>query len=116
MGRATASNDVFRAIADSTRREILICLGAGQRTVKELSDSFAISDPAVSQHLRVLREVGLVHATKQVRTRVYHLDPVGLKTVFDWVSHFHTFWDVKVDALEEQLARKCKKTNTKGKH
>lgn len=116
MGRVAASNDVFRAIADSTRREILICLGAGQRTVKELSDSFAISDPAVSQHLRVLRDVGLVHATKHGRTRIYHLDADGLRNVFDWVSHFHTFWDVKLDALEEHLERKSKKTKTKGKY
>jgi DNA-binding transcriptional ArsR family regulator len=79
------AEEVFRAIADPTRRRILDILAAeGTRPVNELSRRFAMSQPAVSQHLRVLRGAGLVRVRRQGRLRVYSVDPEPLRDVYHW--------------------------------
>jgi DNA-binding transcriptional ArsR family regulator len=80
------AEEVFRAIADPTRRRILDILAAeGARPVNELAGRFAMSQPAVSQHLRVLRGAGLVRVRRQGRLRVYSVDPEPLRDVYRWV-------------------------------
>jgi DNA-binding transcriptional ArsR family regulator len=91
--RVTESSDaVFRAIADPTRRNMLELLRRRERTVQELSAPFAISQPAVSQHLAVLRHAGLVSTRRAGRNRVYRLEPASLEAVDDWVEHYRHFW------------------------
>jgi len=91
--------DPFRAISDPTRRAILDLLAAGERTASELGAPFPISQPALSQHLRVLRDAGLVRSRKEGRLRVYAVAPEPLRLVHDWVAHYEAFWTDKLDAL-----------------
>ena len=87
------ANTLFRAIAHPARREILTLLAVSDRSVKELTSSFHISQPAVSQHLRELREAKLVTSNKVGSEQMYHLTGAPLKTVFDWCLQYRTFFD-----------------------
>ena len=93
------TTDIFRAISDPTRRAILDLLENGERTVSELGEPFPISQPALSQHLKVLREAGVVTLRRDGRFRLYRLDPVPLKEIHDWVGHYERFWTEKLDRL-----------------
>ena len=103
MSRSTASADVFAAIADPTRRAILDQLRHGEQPVKQLAEPFAMSLPAISQHLQVLCEVGLVQMRKAGRQRLYRLNPEPLKQISDWIAHYEEFWQEKLDALGNYL-------------
>jgi DNA-binding transcriptional ArsR family regulator len=103
MHRARASADVFRAIADPTRRAILDRLRAGPAPVGALSEDFAQSRPAISKHLRVLREARLVVEQRAGRTRVYELRPRGLQRVAGWVEGYRLLWQNNLDALKRYL-------------
>ena len=94
---ATESVDVYRAIADPTRRRILEILIEEPRSVGALCEPFEMSQPAISQHMRILREAQLVEVNAEWRHRIYRVTPQGLKGVHEWVRHFERFWD---DALE----------------
>ena len=99
--------DVFTAIADQSRRALLLRLATeGERSVTELLEPFSISQPAVSKHLRILREVGLVRSRKEGRERIYKIEASRLRDVFDWLSYFEKYWDEKLDALGEYLDNK----------
>jgi len=99
------SPDVFRAVSDPTRRQMLRLLRGGERTAAELAQPFAISQPAVSQHLRVLRESGLVDVRKAGRHRIYRLDPRPLQEVVDWAQYFEGFWRKRLSAFGRELDR-----------
>jgi DNA-binding transcriptional ArsR family regulator len=103
MSRSTASADIFQAIADPTRRAILDCLQRGEQPVKHLAEPFTMSLPAISQHLQVLCEAGLVTQRRSGRQRIYQLNPASLKLVSDWVSQYEQFWTTKLDALGKYL-------------
>lgn len=103
MSRNTSSADIFHAIADPTRRAILDQLQQGKQPVKQLAAPFAISLPAISQHLQILCNVGLVTQQRYGRQRLYQLNPTPLKQVSDWVSQYEQFWQAKLDALGEYL-------------
>ena len=96
--------DVFRATSDPTRREILRLLAEGPRPAGELVRAFEISQPAISRHLRVLRDAGLVGTTVSGRERVYALQPQPLREIYDWVVFYERFWDGRLDALDEFLS------------
>lgn len=93
------ADTVFRAVADPTRRAVLELLRERDRSVSELAEPFRMTQPAVSQHLRVLRNAGLVRARKDGRRRVYRLEAARLREVYDWAEHFARFWPRKLDAL-----------------
>ena len=95
--------DTFPAIADETRRTLLVQLSDGERSVSELAAGHAISRSAVSQHLKILLDAGLVEARQEGRTRFYRLTPLRLIEVVDWLNHFDTFWDEKLQALRSYL-------------
>jgi DNA-binding transcriptional ArsR family regulator len=95
--------DVYSAIADPTRRRILDLLAADGRSVTQLAEPFRMSRPAVSQHLRVLREAGLVREQKAGRQRIYRLAPDGLREVDDWLAGYRRFWRARLTALGEYL-------------
>ncbi len=94
MMAAAKTADVYTAIADGTRRSLLLRLAReGERSVSDLLEPLAMSQPAVSKHLRVLRQAGLVRSRQDGRTRLYRVDARKLREVFDWVSHFDIYWD-----------------------
>ncbi|QDU65697.1 ArsR/SmtB family transcription factor [Engelhardtia mirabilis] len=89
----------FRAIADPSRRTILDLLAEGERSVTQLLEHFDFSQPALSKHLRVLRDAGLVTARSASRRRLYGLRAEGLRSVAEWVRHYEQFWTERLDAL-----------------
>jgi DNA-binding transcriptional ArsR family regulator len=100
MARAATTSDVFNAIAEPQRREILALLRAGERPVTELARELDMSQPGASKHLRVLREVGLVRGRKEGKQRVYGLDARGLRPVHEWTSGFEQLWTERLDRLD----------------
>lgn len=95
--------DVFDAIADPTRRQILRLLAGEDLPVQALSAEFPISRPAISKHLRVLRESGLVTERKVGRRRYYQLQPAALREVGEWVAYFDRYWQERLDALRAHV-------------
>lgn len=106
MPRRQAHATVFHAIADPTRRAMLELLGTGDKSAGELGEPSRLTQPAVSQHLRVLREAGLVRQRKHGRQRIYSLDATPLEGVADWVSYFEQFWDRRLPRLGAFLDRR----------
>jgi DNA-binding transcriptional ArsR family regulator len=103
MARPGAAETVFQAIADPTRRAILQLLGEGEQTVSELVAPFASTQPAISQHLKVLREAGLVRDRRAGRQRIYRLEPGPLQEVVDWCGYFERFWPERLEKLRSLL-------------
>jgi DNA-binding transcriptional ArsR family regulator len=97
--------DVTRAIADEVRRDILVMLRRGPMTAGAIAGRFDISRPAVSRHLRVLREHGLVHDVESGRERIYRLDVAPLAALDDWLAQFRDGWAQRLDALDTEIAR-----------
>ena len=97
------SVDVFQAIAHPTRRRLLDELVDGEASVNTLAAPFTMSRPAVSQHLRILREAGLVAERRVGRERIYRLQPEPLRQVDDWVRRYERFWSHKLGALGDYL-------------
>jgi len=106
MHRARASQDVFRAVADPTRRAILDRLRAGPANAGALAAEFRTSRPAVSKHLRVLREARLVDSVRLGRERVYEFDPVPLQTIAGWIEGYRAFWQHSLTSLKRHLEGK----------
>ena len=100
---AGAENRIFQALADPSRRAILESLTRGEAAVKELTARFAISQPAVSQHLAALREAGLVQGRREGRCVYYRVKPRGMKPLIDWIAHYRAFWTDHIDRLERLL-------------
>jgi DNA-binding transcriptional ArsR family regulator len=94
----------FEALADPTRRRIVELLGARERSAGELVAEFELSAPAVSQHLKTLREAGLVTVRVDAQRRIYALDPAALAEIDDWLARVRRFWPARLDALERQLS------------
>jgi len=103
MSRAQAHADVFRAIADPTRRAILDRLRAGPAPVNALAEDFAQTRPAISKHLRVLREAALVTEQRSGRERLYQLEPRRLQPVASWVEGYRGFWLSSLNNLKRYL-------------
>jgi DNA-binding transcriptional ArsR family regulator len=97
--------DVFEALADPTRRRILELVAAGERTAGELAAEFATSRPAVSRHLRVLREAGLVTWRGEAQRRLYRLDDTPLAEAGAWIEQTRSNWAARLDAFERHLDR-----------
>ncbi|MBZ9851759.1 metalloregulator ArsR/SmtB family transcription factor [Mesorhizobium sp. CA14] len=103
MPQAEQDRSVFRAIADPTRRAILDRLRKGPAPVNELASAFAQSRPAISKHLRILRELNVVSERRQGRERVYQLEPAELKDVADWILPYRGFWQQSLGNLKSYL-------------
>jgi DNA-binding transcriptional ArsR family regulator len=106
MSRIQAKTDAFRAIADPTRRAILDRLRAGPANAGTLAADFRSSRPAVSKHLRVLREARLVIDTKIGRERLYAVNPVPLQSVAGWLEGYRAFWQASLTRLKRNLEEK----------
>jgi DNA-binding transcriptional ArsR family regulator len=106
MHRARAHADVFRAIADPTRRALLDRLRAGPAAVNVLASDFDHSRPAISKHLRILREARLVDERRSGRERLYELRPASLQQVAGWIEGYRSFWQVSFTNLKRYLEAK----------
>jgi DNA-binding transcriptional ArsR family regulator len=95
--------DAFEAISDPTRRQILGLLRDGERTAGDVAAQFSVSRPAVSRHLRVLRESGFIAARGEAQRRLYRLRPDALVEVAAWLDGYRAFWEARLDALERHL-------------
>jgi DNA-binding transcriptional ArsR family regulator len=106
MHRPKATADVFRAIADPTRRGILDRLRAGPAPVNALASDFEQSRPAISKHLRILREANLVSEARSGRERLYRIEPAPLRGVVKWMETYRPFWEVSLGNLKRHLEKR----------
>jgi len=95
--------DVFQAIADPVRRKIIALLSEQALTVNAVATHFDISRPAVSKHLRILDECGVIQMTQNGRERVCFIQPKELMTVADWLAQYQKLWEGKLDSFENYL-------------
>ena len=103
MARAATTTDAFNAVAELRRRQILDLLASGERPVGELVRGLGMSQPLVSKHLRVLREVGAVEVRDEGRRRMYRLNARALKPIHDWVRGYERFWSERFDRMDAVL-------------
>ena len=103
MARAATTTDAFNAVAEPRRRQILDVLAGGERPVNELVALLDLTQPQVSKHLRVLREVGAVQVREDGRRRLYRLDSRALKPIHDWVKAYERSWTERFDRLDSVL-------------
>ena len=103
MPRASTTSDVFNAVADAHRREILDVLMAGEKAVGAIVDGLPLSQPQVSKHLRVLSQVGLVSCRPDGRRRLYRLAPEQLRPVRDWVASYEGAINDRLDRMDDYL-------------
>lgn len=109
MPRAATTTDVFNAIAEPRRRQIIEILARrGALAVGALVVALGLPQPAVSKHLGVLREVGVVSVDKSGRQRVYRLNPQELKSVYDWAKAFEHFWGHQLDRIKQRAEEKSR--------
>ncbi len=97
-------DSLFTALSDSTRRGIVARLGAGEATVKELAEPYAMSMQAVSQHIRVLERAGLISQGRHRQTRPCRLEPEALGVALSWIEQSRRTWSERMDRLETHLA------------
>ena len=105
--------DVFQAIADPTRREIINMLSHRSLNLNSVADQFTVSRPAISKHIKILTECGLVVIKQQGRERYCEAKLDKLNDVSDWVEQYRKFWTARLDSLEEYLNEIQKKKNKK---
>ena len=103
MARSPASSDVFNAVAEPRRREILDVLITGEKAVGAIVDDLSMSQPQVSKHLRVLSEVGLVSCRAEGRHRLYRLEPARLRPFHEWLSQYEQAWNDRMDRVDDYL-------------
>jgi DNA-binding transcriptional ArsR family regulator len=103
MARAATTTDVFNAVAEPRRRQLLDALAGGERPVNDLVRALGLPQPQVSKHLRVLREVGAVDVRDQGRQRLYRLNGSALKPIHDWVRHYERLWSDRLGQLDVVL-------------
>ena len=108
MPRAATTADVFNAVAEERRRDILDVLSAGELAVGDLVDRLVLPQPLVSKHLKVLRDVDVVRARNVGRTRRYRVNGLALRPVHDWVGRFEQLWNERYDRLDDYLVELMK--------
>jgi DNA-binding transcriptional ArsR family regulator len=103
VARASTTSDVFNAIAEASRREILDTLAAGEKAVGAIVNDLSMSQPQVSKHLRVLSEVGLVSCRADGRHRMYRLEPARLRPLHEWLAKYAQAWSDRLDRVDDYL-------------
>ena len=103
MARSSTTSDVFNAIAEVRRREILDVLMTGERAVATIVADLSMSQPQVSKHLRVLSEVGLVTCRADGRRRLYRLEPARLRPMHEWLAKYEQAWNDRLDRVDDYL-------------
>ena len=103
MARAATTSDVFNAVADVHRRDILDVLMAGEKPVGTIVNDLSMSQPQVSKHLRVLSQVGLVSCRSEGRRRLYRLEPARLRPMHEWLTRYEQAWNDRLDRMDDYL-------------
>src|SRR6266516_2786045 len=103
VARASTTSDVFNAVDEAHRREILDALMAGEKAVGAIVNDLSMSQPQVSKHLRVLSEVGLVRCRAEGRRRLYRLEPVRLRPLQEWLVKYEQAWNDRLDRMDDYL-------------
>ena len=103
MARSSTTLDVFNAIGEERRRDILDTLIAGEKAVGTIVNDLSMSQPQVSKHLRVLSEVGLVRCRAEGRRRLYRLEPAQLQPFHDWLAKYEQAWNERMDRMDDYL-------------
>ena len=98
-------DEVFKALADPTRRQVIERLATGPASTTELAEPFSMAFPSFMQHLSVLERAGLVTSTKQGRIRTYRVSPAGLDTAQGWLADQRTLWERRLDQLDQFLIK-----------
>ena len=106
MARAATTSDAYNAVAESRRREILNYLALQERPVAEIVARLSLPQPSVSKHLRVLRDVGLVHLRREGRRKLYRLNADAIRPLHEWTSTFERFWRNQLRRVKERAERK----------
>ncbi len=106
MARAATTSDAFNAVAEPRRREILSFLVARERAVGDIVARLGLEQPSVSKHLRVLRDVGLVHVRRDGRRMLYQTNAEAIKPVHEWSSKFEQYWAHQLSGIKERAERK----------
>ena len=107
----TGNQSAFRALADPTRRAILLHLSRHEMTIGDLSDQFEMTRAAVKKHLSVLEEGNLISVRANGRERINKIEPVELKAVVDWLGYFERFWDEKLESLSRAVEEEMNKND-----
>jgi len=107
----SAEQGAFRALADPTRRHILMLLSTKDMTIGEVSDQFDITRGAIKKHLIILEEGNLISVHPSGRERINRLEPLGIKSAADWLNYFNQFWDSKLVALGDAIENSEKENN-----
>ena len=103
LSAAAASADLFRALADPTRRAVFERLAAREMSVSDLTTGFTVSQPAISQHLAALRGAGLVSERREGRYAYYRAQPQALAPLLDWMDRYRAFWPERIEKLKDVL-------------
>ena len=103
VARSSTTSDVFNAVAEVRRREILDALMAGEKAVGTIVSDLSMSQPQVSKHLRVLSEVGLVRCRAEGRRRLYRLEPARLRPLHNWLAQYEQMWNERLDRVDDYL-------------
>ena len=105
MARATTTSDVFNAVAEPRRREILLYLAPGERQVGDIVAALRLNQPSVSKHLKVLRKVGLVHTRREGRRMLYRTNVEGIRPIRDWTETFERFWGHQLQRVKDRAEK-----------
>ena len=108
MPRAATTSDVFNAIAEAQRRDILVYLAPRERHVGDIVANFDLSQPSVSKHLRVLRHVGLVNVRRDGRQMFYRANADAIRPLHEWTGVFQQYWSNQLARIKERAERKAK--------
>ena len=108
MARAATTSDAFNAIAEPRRRDILNYLASQERPVSDIVASLGLEQPSVSKHLRVLRDVGLVHVRRDGRQMFYRTNAEAIRPLHEWASTFERFWRHQLARIKERAEQKAK--------
>src|SRR6478752_9705794 len=103
LARSSTTSDVFNAVAEARRREILDTLITGEKAVGTIVNDLSMTQPQVSKHLRVLSEVGLVRCRAEGRRRLYRLEPARLRPFHEWLAKYEQAWNDRLDRLDDYL-------------
>jgi DNA-binding transcriptional ArsR family regulator len=105
VARSSTTSDVFNAIADAHRRDVLDALLTGEKSVGTIVSNLSLTQPQVSKHLRVLSEVGLVRSRTQGRHRLYRLEPARLQPFHEWLALYQQAWNERLDRVDDYLRK-----------
>jgi len=108
MARAATTSDVFNAIAEQKRRQILVFLAAAEKPVNDIVDALRLDQPTVSKHLRVLRDVGLVRMRRNGRHKLYQTEAQAIRPLYEWASTFERYWSHQLARIKQRAEQMAK--------